>query len=165
MDVHRSRWGASAPTRKLAPLPGVLLKGLAVHHSGDQSHYNDDHQGCPARVRAVQQFHQHQQQWADIAYHVVVCAHGVTYEGRPLHSRGAANGTRLGNARFISVCALGHYGRPGVVLHPRVEEALLRVRELVLARNPRAVHVWPHLRFTRTECPGRVLREWCRQFP
>lgn len=142
-----------------------LLAGLAVHHSGQVSDQPEGHEHCTERVQAIQRLHQRDRGWADIAYHWVVCGHGVVFDGRDPAFVGAHAGSLLGNSRYLAVCVLGHSSTwPGGV-PPRVDLALRLVRHVVLSRQPRAVRVWPHLRFRRTECPGAVLREWCRRYP
>lgn len=158
-------WGAAAPTGRYARLRLSWLRGLAVHHSGSPHDRQESHEYCPARVQAVQRYHQRDKGWSDVAYHWLVCRHGVIFQGRPLEAVGAANGTVLANRTFLAVCVLGDSSDPAFELDPPLDAALRHVRSLVVALAPRARRVWPHLRFRVTDCPGQVLREWCRQFP
>ena len=159
----RTAWGARRPLRPPTALQRSAQQGLAIHHSGSAAERKDDHRHCPRVVQGIQSYHQRNKGWNDVAYSWLVCQHGGVFEGRGLGRRSAAQGTNAGNSAWHAVCYLGD----GDSFHPAPEvvSGLLWVRARVLQWSPAAVRVWPHLRFTSTECPGGALREWCRQFP
>lgn len=108
----------------------------------------------------MQRFHMDERGWLDIAYHWIVCPHGVAHEGRSMRVRSAAQGTEGGNESWLAVCLLGHGTEGYVTRNKRALDAVLGVRGLVVHQRPSAVYVRPHSDFHATECPGDGLRRW-----
>lgn len=156
--VERAGWRAQRPTGDASPLARV--QGLVVHHSGSQGDEHQEHPKCLEEVRAIQRFHMHERGWLDIAYHWVICPHGVAFEGRSMRVRSAAQGTDAGNAGWLAACVLGVGSPEYVKRNPRALDAILGVRALVVHQRPSASGVRPHSDFHATECPGEGLRRW-----
>jgi hypothetical protein len=161
--VPRQQWQARPPRKQPQQLRQQGQRGLAVHHSGSKHERKDDHAQCAGVVQAIQRFHQDARGWSDIAYSWLSCQHGYLFEGRGLGFRTAANGTDAGNDAWHAVCWLGDGA--GFVADDSNTRPLHAAVGLVRSWNARATLVWPHLRLRSTECPGRALRQWCRQFP
>jgi len=157
--VTRAQWGA-ARSVGAENRWGAVRYGIAVHWSGADNH-GDGHSLCTAKVRSIQRYHQQTQGWADIAYNYVICSHGYVFVGRGESAASAAQGTEAGNATFSAVCFLQG---PHDALTPVAEGAFTGLRTYLMQRKVRD-RVWPHLRFTSTECPGPVLRKWCLKYP
>ncbi|MBI3936425.1 MAG: N-acetylmuramoyl-L-alanine amidase [Betaproteobacteria bacterium] len=157
--VSRAEWGAR-PARDYVYLKTAELKGVAVHYSAFEGDRLDDHAGCAARVRGIQNYHMDVRGWVDLAYSFIVCRHGYVFEGRGFGVRTAANGTSAGNDGYHAVCFLGadREGRDDVT--PSGRRALREIIRAAQRRWPAALEVRPHSDFTATACPGDELRAW-----
>lgn len=156
--IGRKSWNARAPKNR-TNLVKSEQRGTAVHYSGANADELADHANCPARVRAIQNFHMDNRGWSDIAYSYLVCKHGVVFEGRGVGIRTAANGTNSGNDAFHAVCFLGDdtANRDDVT-----DPGRRALRDAVTLCNGWAdrKEVRPHSFFKPTGCPGDELRSW-----
>jgi len=144
--VRRPAWGAAEPTGRPVPI-AAPVKHLFLHHSAGPG---DD----AAAVRAIQQFHQRNRGWVDIAYTWLYSpTHRVFYEGRGPGVHGAH--TRGHNGVGHAVCVLGNY-----------ETDLLpttAIRDLAAWAEWHRLAGWgpasytPHRKVGTTACPGRNI--------
>jgi hypothetical protein len=157
--VTRAAWNAARPSGSENRY-GAVRYGIAVHWSGSDCR-DRDHKFCAADVRGIQRYHQQNKGWADIAYNYLICSHGYTFVGRGEQAASAAQGTTAGNATYVAVCFLQG---PHDVFSGPAEGQFLFLRQYLRQRKVQE-RVWPHLRFTTTECPGPILRKWCLGYP
>lgn len=159
--VERDEWGAR-PARAASTL--AKTRGVKIHYTG--SHENpkmrEDHDRyCAARVRAIQDGHMDGRGWHDIAYTLIVCIHGVVYEGRGVHVLPAANGEGL-NSGHYAVCALvGNSGlvHPSAALYDGLCDAITYLRD----HGDAGREVLGHRDGYATDCPGDRLYTWVEQ--
>lgn len=149
--VNRAGWGA-APAQ---PIRNRLVDkplGVVVHWEGPKMG-TVSHARCAGIVKGIQRFHQGTRGWADIAYSLLVCQHGVVYEGRGRGKAQSAQGTTAGNVNYYSICCLVGQGDPqSTALIEGVKYAAN------LARSWGAGNVVKgHRDFVGTECPGANL--------
>lgn len=155
MFVTQEEWGASAPraTQRIAgPVRGVTLHWEGPHMG------TFPHSKCAFKVRVIERFHQINRGWADIAYNLVVCPHGVVFEGRGVGIRSAANGTSNigGNDRWYAVCYLGGQGDPFTA---EAKDGFVRAVQM-LRKGGAGGAVNGHRDHHATECPGSTIYRW-----
>jgi hypothetical protein len=94
----RDAWGARPPKRGGTP---HTITGMTIHHTavvlGDNSN-------APARLRQHQHYHQDQQGWVDIAYHVGVDRNGNIFELRSTDIAGDTATSYDPVGHFLVVC-------------------------------------------------------------
>lgn len=97
--------------------------------------------------------------WKDVAYDVLCCPHGNTYQGRIDTINGTgANGTRISNASHMAVMALIGEGEiPTPALYAAVKEGI----KLCQARGAGS-QITGHNTFEATDCPGPALLAWLK---
>lgn len=153
--ITREQWGARPP--KAVTRISLPSKGITNHWEGP--HMGPfDHSQCPAKVRAIQRFHQVNRGWADIAYSMIVCPHGDVFEGRGVRNRTAANGTNSGNAGWHAVCYLGGENDPFTDAGKRG----MRDAHTWLREGGAGPGVNCHSDHRATACPGGAIRDWTR---
>ena len=150
--VSRAQWGARAP-KCVTPLNRGLW-GLAVHYSASDADEQADHANCAGRVKGIQRYHMDTQDWCDIAYNHLICAHGYVYTGRGYSTRSAANGTNEGNSRYHAVCLLCNDDSGEREITAAVQQALVELRKEYLKRYPSAGETAGHRDLKNTACPG-----------
>ncbi len=122
-----------------------ILNTLIVHHSALP---------LTEGPREIQQLHMGMRGYADIAYHFLIDADGLLYEGRSLQVRGAHTGGS--NTGTIGVVLLGNFE---VAEPPAVQWETLRAVAASLTEVYTLTHLAGHKDFqpTATVCPGRFL--------
>ena len=149
--VSRAAWRARSRSTSTNITPGN--GGVSIHYVG-ASHINDSHGNCAQRVRNIQNFHIDGRSWADIAYSLLVCAHGYVYVGRGINRRTAANGTNAGNQSWYAVCALiGGSQQPTAAMVQGIKDAVAYLRR----SGGAASRVNGHRDHLSTSCPGNPL--------
>ncbi len=147
--VSRAEWGAAWGK----PLSDLSVSQVTIHWAGTPSG-NPSHAHCAAVVRSFQAYHIHTQGWADIAYNLIVCAHGYIFEGRGLGKRSAANGDTGPNSASYAICYLLGTGEP---FTDAAKDAINDAAELLVP----GARTWQKHRFwTGSECPGDVIIRW-----
>ena len=154
--VSRAAWGARSrsTSTNITPSRG----GVTIHYVG-ASHINDSHASCAGRVRGIQNHHINGNGWADIAYSLLVCAHGYVYVGRGINRRTAANGTNAGNQNWYAVCALiGGSQKPTDEMVQGIKDAIAYLRRSGGAGS----RINGHRDHLATSCPGNPLYQMVR---
>ncbi|WP_176955774.1 N-acetylmuramoyl-L-alanine amidase [Sinosporangium album] len=97
--------------------------------------------------------------WSDIAYNLLVCEHGIIWEGRGARVMSAANGEGR-NTDHYAVCAL--LGTCGLV--EPTDEILTGLRGAIdyLRQRGAGDEVLGHRDGYATSCPGEPLYAWVR---
>ncbi len=103
--VSRASWGAVAGST----LSSLVSDTVTIHWGGSPSG-EPAHANCSGIVRSFQRYHINTQGWSDIAYNLVVCAHGYVFEGRGFGKRSAANGDSASNSASYAICFMGGAG-------------------------------------------------------
>ena len=107
--MTRKDWGAKAPKSSFSKLAEV--KGLVVHWSAYPTALSKTEE--LSQLRQIQDLHQNDRGWNDIAYNFCVGDSGTIYEARGYEHRSAAQGgnTRdeinYNNKHYVAVCWLG----------------------------------------------------------
>ncbi|MEU0493477.1 N-acetylmuramoyl-L-alanine amidase [Nocardiopsis sp. NPDC006139] len=149
--VSRAAWGARSrsTSTNITPSKG----GVTIHYVG-ASPINDSHSACAGRVRGIQNHHINGNGWADIAYSLLVCAHGYVFVGRGINRRTAANGTNSGNQNWYAVCALlGGSQQPTDEMVQGIRDAVAYLRKSGGAGS----RINGHRDHLSTSCPGGPL--------
>lgn len=149
--VPRSEWGARAPRSTT----GLNAKQVTIHWAGTPSG-NPVHDQCDNVVRSFQAYHMDGHGWADIAYNLIVCAHGYVYEGRGRNTKSAANGDSNSNSASYAICYLLGKGEPFT------EAAKAAINEAALYLVPSGPSWTFHRRWTGSECPGDTIIAWVK---
>lgn len=155
--VTRLEWGARAPR---ASTGLASTRGVKVHYTGEHEDpaLLDDHGGCAARVRQIQDLHMDGNGWDDIAYNLVVCVHGHVFEGRGAHVLCAANGPGLNTAHY-AVCGL--VGNSGITRPPEAMLDGIRCAiDHLRGHGAAGSEILGHRDGYDTECPGGPLYAW-----
>lgn len=160
--ITRDEWHARH-ARAATAVRGA--RGVKVHYTGSRENpaMLDDHALCVARVRAIQDAHMDERRWNDIAYSMIVCVHGMVFEGRGPLILNAANGAGL-NAGHYSV--LGLVGNAGLVkptdpLYRGICQAIGYLRD----HGNAGPEVLGHRDGYSTDCPGDRLYAWVQTHP
>lgn len=156
---NRAQWGARQ-ARPGGNTPTNGPKGVAFHYNGPAMGINPAGPcQCAARVRQIQAFHIDGRGWADIAYDVIACPHGNTFQGRLNTGKGtAANGSNTANRDYMAVMALiGGTEKLGDPL----KRAMLAGRALCRAAGA-GPQITPHSQHEKTACPGEAISQWIR---
>ncbi|XP_031764359.1 peptidoglycan-recognition protein LB isoform X2 [Galleria mellonella] len=150
--ISRSEWGANPPTGVTLlnyPVPYVV-----IHHSYIPGVCMTTDE-CKAAMRAMQNYHQNDQQWVDIGYNFAVGGEGSVYEGRGWDTVGAhAVGY---NVFSIGICLIGDWVSE---LPPPIQ---LENAKKLIAAGVQLGYISPnynligHRQATATECPGESL--------
>lgn len=142
---------ARSVSRSITPEKG----GVAPHWGGNKPIIRN-HGDCRRTWLAWQNYHMDVHEWVDLAYNLGYCQHGYVFAGRGAGVRSAANGTNDGNQNFYAVVWIG--GK-GMIPTLRAIRALLWC--VMILRwskvKPAGRRIWPHRRFTGSQCPGDVL--------
>jgi hypothetical protein len=178
--VPRAEW-ASVPRdeSKLQKHTGPIRE-IVLHHSGEAVHTTGD-----AKKRlddSIRSWHMEAHyRWGDVAYHYIIDAQGVIYEGRPERFQGSS-ATKYDLDRKLLICVLGDYRsedemrqdgmtpeqiRDHVTRYGEVKpssearDAVVRlvaqkVRELGLSADA----VRAHRQLAASTCPGHHLQKW-----
>jgi len=153
--ITRDSWGAKPQKSRFNKLGEV--KGLVVHWSAYPKALSVDEE--MAQVRQIQDLHQNDRGWNDIAYNFCVGDSGNLYEARGFGNRSAAQGGNTreevnhNNKHYLAVCWLGG-SKPD---DSPSKEAVLAVKELWREING---DIRPHSSFKQTNCPGDNWRKW-----
>lgn len=152
----REEWGARPPrTGGNAVTNGP--KGVAVHYNGPPLYIGQECH-CDIVVRIIQNNHMDKQGWKDIAYDVVGCPHGNTYQGRFGTKNGTgANGTREANEDYMAVMGLiGEGEEPTPALYVAIRDGIKMCQDAGAGEE-----ITGHGAFVNTPCPG-PLWPWVR---
>lgn len=150
--LTRAQWGAKAPNGSGNAL-NAIPDGAVIHWEGPRMGTRT-HEKCGAVVRGIQAFHMGSQRgWADIAYNLLVCEHGVIFEGRGRGKGSAANGTTDSNRRLYAICALVGQGDPQP---PEMIQGLKDAVALVQSWKAEDA-ILGHRDTNQTSCPGDDL--------
>ena len=153
--MTRKDWGAKAPKSSFSKLAEV--KGLVVHWSAYPTALSKTEE--LSQLRQIQDLHQNDRGWNDIAYNFCVGDSGTIYEARGYEHRSAAQGgnTRdeinYNNKHYVAVCWLGGSNPDD---QPS-KEAVAAVKELWRKIGG---DLRPHSSFKSTNCPGDMWRKW-----
>lgn len=149
--LTREQWGARPAVGDGNALQATPL-GAAIHWEGPAMG-SRPHTECGALVRGIQAFHQNSRGWADIAYNLLVCEHGVIFVGRGRGKGSAANGTTAANLAWYAICALVGKGDP---ITQALRDGLNAAVRLVQSWGAQD-GVTGHRDHFQTECPGADL--------
>lgn len=147
----RDAWGAR-------PIDGQLTAQvpvrLTVHHTATVP---SSDAAAPGYVRDHQAFHQIEKGWPDIAYHFVIDAAGVIYEGRPVGAVGDT-GTDYDPTGHLLVACEGDFSRHEV---PDAQRAALVdvLAWAVVTYDIDPATVTGHRDWVSTACPGAAMYE------
>ena len=164
--VTRAAWGAMpAHTDHMEKNEGGWRR-ITVHHSAEPNPPPLDGSvgESAAAVRSIQKAHMEGKEthYGDIGYHFVIDPFGRVFQGRDLAWQGAhAHGDN--NVRNIGVCLIGNFEDD----HPTKAalEALRRlVDQLRKSYNISRSEVYGHCDLWNTECPGRNLERWVKEY-
>lgn len=158
--VRRSEWGAPASSAA-AYIAGT--RGVKVHYLGT-AYSSRSHDRCDDYVRDIRASHlaNKVENYADIAYNMLVCEHGYVFEGRGAHKRTGANGNVTLNSQHYAVCALlGSSGltKPNDDMLNGIRDAIDYLREQGNAGS----EIKGHRDGYATSCPGDPLYAWVKQ--
>jgi len=147
--ICRSAWGAEPPSGRFVR---HRIRRLTVHHSGSVLR---DNREAPGRLRAFQRFHQGDQGWPDIAYHLLIDRNGNVFAGRPRWARGDTATDYNPRGHLLVMCD-GNFTRQ------RPSDAQVRSLVDVLAWASGHYDVNPatiagHRDYVATACPGSAL--------
>ncbi|MFI6883353.1 N-acetylmuramoyl-L-alanine amidase [Streptosporangium canum] len=158
--MPRSAWDARGP-KNITRLSSA--RGVKVHYVGSPVTSVPAAKcstGCRNKVRSIQRQHMDSNGWSDIAYNLLVCEHGVVWEGRGARVMSAANGSGL-NSGHYAVCAL--LGNKGLV---EPSDAMLNgLRDAIeyLREHGAGNEIKGHRDGYSTDCPGGPLYAWVRK--
>ncbi|WP_431784298.1 peptidoglycan recognition protein family protein [Streptomyces chumphonensis] len=176
--IDRSVWKAE-PGRPVEGNWDPQKGGVVIHHMGGGSHPPDSGLHCYGMVKDIQSKHMDPglrgwlPDWApgyletydDIAYNFVVCQHGDIFEGRGLHVRPAANGTRSivvsraesvgANEGFYAILGLlGEEDQPSASMRASIKDLIEYLREH--RTYPAGLMIRGHQDVFDTQCPGNL---------
>ena len=146
--ICKGAWGAGPPQGKFVR---HHVKRLTVHHSAVVL---KDNRKAPSRFRDHQAYHQ-SLGWPDIAYHMLIDAHGNIYRGRPSWARGDTR-TDYDPAGHLLVLCEGNFEEQEI---PRAQvRALVDVLAWASARwDVPPYRIRGHRDYAATACPGQDL--------
>lgn len=152
--VTRQEWGAPVNT-PAADMP--TAKGVKIHWIGGP-YATPSHDACHGEVLAIRAEHLNDpvQHWVDIAYNLVVCQHGVVFEGRGIRKESGANGDQELNKAHYAICAI-----QGTDEHASddLKNGLRDAIEYMQA-NGAGPEILGHRDGYNTDCPGDELYAW-----
>ena len=152
--ITRDMWGAKPNKTKFSKLGEV--KGLVVHWSaypiavGNQAEMD--------QVKKIQELHQNDRGWNDIAYNFLVGDTGQIYEGRGWGNRSAAQGgnsreeINFNNKHYVAVCWLGG-------INPTDKPSAKAIESVKWLYEQVGGELRPHSSFKQTDCPGDAWRQ------
>jgi len=152
--VTRTEWGAPADT-PAADMATAL--GVKIHWIGGQ-YTTPSHDLCHGEVWAIREEHLADpvQHWVDIAYNLLVCQHGVVFEGRGKGKESGANGDQALNHADYAICAIqGTNETASDALKSGLRDAI----EYMQA-NGAGGEILGHRDGYNTDCPGDELYAW-----
>jgi len=153
--ITRDMWGAKPNKTPFSKLGEV--KGLVVHWSaypiavGNQAEMD--------QVKKIQELHQVDRGWNDIAYNFLVGDTGQIYEGRGWGNRSAAQGgnsrekINFNNKHYVAVCWLGGINATDKPSDKAIESVKWLYEQV-------KGELRPHSSFKQTACPGDAWRQW-----
>lgn len=154
--VTRAEWGARSPSGSYSAMPSTP-KGVKVHYTGSRENpaMLAHHDLCVARVRSIQTAHMGGNDWLDIGYSFVVCAHGKVFEGRGIGHLPAANGAGLNSGHYAVLALVGNAGvtEPNDAMVEGIRDAIAYIRE----RGHAGTEIRGHRDGYSTDCPGDPL--------
>lgn len=135
-------------------------KGTTVHYLGER-YESRAHSGCDDKVRQVRLAHLNHptEDYVDIAYNMIACEHGYSFEGRGAHRRSGANGTaQLNTDRYSVLALLGSSGmvRPSDPMLHALRDCIGYLR----TQGSAGASINGHRDGTATLCPGAPLYAW-----
>lgn len=149
--IPRSGWGARAP--KCSQALALPVRFAFIHHTAGSAPTTESSE--KATMRGIQNFHQNDRGWCDIAYSFVIMPSGRIYEGRGwTRVNGATKGY---NSNSIAICWAGNYEN----IAPTA--ASIAAGQALLAQGVREGYLTPdfqlfgHRDKGTTACPGRHL--------
>lgn len=154
--VTRREWGIPT-TSPASALPSA--KGVKIHYLGT-AYRPGTHATCPQFIRNVREAHLNHptEDWVDIAYNLIVCAHGTVFEGRGAGKRSGANGSAQLNADHYAILLLvgdeGYTVPAAAQLHGG-RDAIEYLRQRGAGREIKG-----HRDGHSTDCPGDPLYRW-----
>lgn len=155
--VSRRQWGADLLKSNHNPMKGV--NKITVHHTSEYPGM-DRHNDVEV-VKKISDFHRERRQWADIGYHFLIGRDGRIYEGRSTEIQGAH--VRNNNPHNLGISLIGNFNK-----HPPSKEQLRTLRSFLrLQQRKHQVpnsKVFGHRDFNATECPGKFLYAWLRDY-
>lgn len=125
---------------------------MTLHH---EAVVLGDNRNAPGRLRQDQRYHQDQQGWIDIAYHVGVDRNGNLYELRNPEIAGDTATDYDTTGHFLVLC-LGDFDQE-VVSETQLRGAALAFAWAAQAFGVATNTLAGHRDFARTSCPGANL--------
>jgi len=147
-------WGAKPNKTKFSKLGEV--KGLVVHWSAYPTAVGN--QAEIDQVKKIQELHQVDRGWNDIAYNFLVGDTGQIYEGRGWGNRSAAQGgnsreeINFNNKHYVAVCWLGG-------INPTDKPSAKAIESVKWIYEQVGGELRPHSSFKQTDCPGDSWRQ------
>jgi N-acetylmuramoyl-L-alanine amidase len=164
--IPRSAWGATPAHVDHMDRNEGGWKRITVHHSAERSPPPLDGSVAEsaAAVRNIQKAHMEgkETQYGDIGYHFVIDPYGRVFQGRDLAWRGAhAHGDN--NYQNIGVCLIGNFeeDRPTKAALDALKRMLDQLCSTYKISHSAVVG---HSDLWKTECPGRYLEPWVREY-
>lgn len=153
--VDREAWDADPPKWDYTPIDPFQSR-LILHHSAGALLSDDDIVSLNdlRRIKGIQEFHQDDRGWNDIAYNWLFDYDGFLFEGRGFE---VANGATKGyGTSSYALCVMGHYDvqEPDEYLVERV--AAVVVWGYAKGRWPLEIS-GGHRDYGATSCPGDNL--------
>lgn len=155
---QRDDWGARPRRNSPTWSPSTPRRNLFLHHTAGQSSQTIERTNL--LVRSVQNFHQNNNGWSDIAYNFLVDDIGTLVEGRGFFFQNGAN--TPANSSSYSVCYLGHSDGPGAFPTAARETInwLLGYLNAPISACPGGCGFKGHRDVSATICPGNRAYEW-----
>jgi N-acetyl-anhydromuramyl-L-alanine amidase AmpD len=162
--ISRASWGAMAAHTQHMDKNEGGWKRITVHHSAEPNPPPLDGSiaESAAAVRSIQKEHIEIRDYGDIGYHFVIDPFGRVFQGREMTWRGAhAHGDN--NIQNVGVCLIGNFqeARPTKAALDSLRRLLDQLRKQYAI--PRSAIVG-HSDLWNTECPGRYLEPWVREY-
>ncbi|TJZ49455.1 hypothetical protein FCH28_24375 [Streptomyces piniterrae] len=152
--ARRADWKATKPDNLHEPVTST--KGVKVHYTGTRFEpFLEVHALCAMRVKEIQREHMEGKGDSEIDYNLLVCRHGVVFEGRGWREQNAANGNRELNRAHHAVCAPTGSGG-----YTDVPEKMVRgIQDAIayLRRHGAGWEIAGHRDGYATQCPGDLL--------
>jgi len=143
---------------------------IVIHHAA--GNYASNLTQGKKQVRAIQSYHQGQNDWSDIGYHFLIDARGNIYQGRPyMEHKPLSLIPRLAlgahvcrqNSGKIGICFLGCYHPPtkkpcnDILTQASLNAAVKLTAFLCHEYDIKGHSIRGHRGFCKTSCPGNVL--------